>query len=250
VEAKPRYEAERKYPELVLQVGGALLDAQLACATLDAFGCRLQQVFGMAEGLVNYTRLDAELSTVRNTQGRPMSPFDEVRVVDPENPEGPALEDGIAGELQTRGPYTIRGYFDDPDSNARCFTRDGFYRTGDLVRRTADGDLIVEGRLGDRILRGGEKIAPEEVEAHLREHDRVRDAAVVGAPDAYLGQRSHAFVVLDSVTPLACAEVRLFLRQRGLAEFKLPDVLHVVTELPRTKVGKPDRRALRERLNA
>ena len=118
-----------------------------------------------------------------------------------------------------------------------------------MVRQTEQGDLIVEGRLGERILRGGEKIAPLEVEDQLREHPLVRDVALVGTPDPYLGERSHAFVALvPGELGLSTAEARAFLRARGLADFKLPDVVHVISELPRTKVGKTDRAALRAEL--
>jgi 2,3-dihydroxybenzoate-AMP ligase len=97
-------------------------------------------------------------------------------------------------------------------------------------------------------LRAGEKIAPQEVEAELQRHPDVRDVAVVGLPDPLLGEKSHAFVILvDAAQPLTTANARAFLRRRGLAEFKLPDAVHVVTELPRTKVGKTDRAALRAR---
>jgi non-ribosomal peptide synthetase component E (peptide arylation enzyme) len=119
------------------------------------------------------------------------------------------------------------------------------------VRRSAEGDLTVEGRLGERILRAGEKIAPEEVEQHIRAHPLVRDAAVVGLPDLELGQRSHAFVVLEeSGAKLTMPELRGFLRQRGLADFKLPDAVHLVDDLPRTMVGKTDKTALKKGASA
>lgn len=239
-----RYLGTRRLPELLLQVGGAKLDESLARSVVSTWGCRLQQVFGMAEGLVNYTRIDDALDLVCTTQGRPLSIYDEIRVVAPEEPDGRALAPSELGELQTRGPYTIRGYFG-AEASAESFTCDGFYRTGDLVRLRPDGYLTVEGRLGDRILRGGEKIAPLEVEDQLRRHPAVLDAALVGLPDEYLGQRSHAFVVLRDGTSLTAAEARRFLRARGLADFKLPDALHVRAELPRTKVGKLDRAQLR-----
>jgi 2,3-dihydroxybenzoate-AMP ligase len=247
-DAKERHLGARQLAELVLQVGGAKLDPALAQRIQDAFGCKLQQVFGMAEGLVNYTRLSDPDHVVDQTQGRPLSTFDELRLVDPEDPEGPPLPPGQVGELQTRGPYTIRGYYDDRAHDGRHFTRDGYYRTGDLVRFTEDGNLVVEGRLGDRILRAGEKIAPVEVEEHLCVHPSIRDAAVVGVPDEHLGQRSHAFITrVPGASGLSGADVRRFLRERGLAEFKLPDVVHTLDELPRTKVGKTDKSALRER---
>jgi 2,3-dihydroxybenzoate-AMP ligase len=246
VDSKARYLGDRRLADLTLQVGGAKLDSALASAVIESFGCRLQQVFGMAEGLVNYTRLDDPPSVVLQTQGRPLSPQDEARIVDPVDPEGPALPDDCVGELQTRGPYTIRGYFDDRANDSRHFTSDGFYRTGDLVRRLANGNWVVEGRLGDRILRGGEKIDPEQVESHLREHPSVGDAALIGIADEYLGERSLAFVTLaPGAREFSTADARSFLRARGLSEFKLPDGVHVIEELPRTKIGKTDKQALR-----
>jgi 2,3-dihydroxybenzoate-AMP ligase len=251
LDARTRYARSLELGQLTLQVGGAKLDEALARSIRSSLGCKLQQVFGMAEGLVNYTRLDARDELVLTTQGRPLSPFDEVRVVDPLHPESDPLPPGVVGELQTRGPYTFRGYYDDRANDARHFTSDGFYRTGDLVRRSAEGDLTVEGRLGERILRAGEKIAPEEVEQHIRAHPLVRDAAVVGLPDLELGQRSHAFVVLEeSRAKLTMPELRGFLRQRGLADFKLPDAVHLVDDLPRTMVGKTDKTALKKGASA
>lgn len=229
----------------LLQVGGAKLSADLAARAERAFGCELQQVFGMAEGLVNYTRRGADEQTRQHTQGRPMSEHDELRVMDPADPEGTQLQVGETGELQTRGPYTIRGYYDNPDANAQSFTRDGFYRTFDLVRLTAAGDVVVEGRIGDRILRAGEKISPDEVERELRAHPLVVEVALVGLPDPVLGQRSCAFVVTRDDSRLSLSEVRAFLRSAGLAEFKLPDLIQLCSDLPRTAVGKTDRSRLR-----
>lgn len=247
LEAKPRHLGALTLPGLTLQVGGARLDAGLARELLSGFGGRLQQVFGMAEGLVNYTRLSDSHEIVCETQGRPLSEHDEIRIVSVDDPRGAAVAPGELGELQTRGPYTICGYFDNAEADAEAFTSDGFYRTGDLVRLTASGNLSVEGRIGDRISRGGEKIAPQEIEAELRRHPSVREVALVGLPDPLLGEKSHAFVIsADSAQPLTTARARAFLRGRGLAEFKLPDAVHVLTELPLTKIGKTDRAALRK----
>ncbi|HWI73719.1 MAG TPA: AMP-binding protein, partial [Baekduia sp.] len=136
----------------LLQVGGAKLAPEAARRVGPVLGCRLQQVFGMAEGLVNYTRADDPEELVVGTQGRPISEaFDEVLVVDD---DGREVDDGALGHLLTRGPYTIRGYYDDADPES--FTVDGFYRTGDVVRRLPSGHLVVEGRAKDQINRGGE----------------------------------------------------------------------------------------------
>lgn len=225
----------------VLQVGGAKLSAEVARRVRPTLGCALQQVFGMAEGLVNYTRLDDPDEIVIETQGRPISPHDEIRVVDDEDRD---VEAGQVGHLLTRGPYTIRGYYRADAHNAKAFTRDGFYRTGDLVRVTPAGYLIVEGREKDQINRGGEKIAAEEVENHVLAHPAVRDAALVAMPDAHLGERSCAFLVARGQPPPA-REINAFLRERGVAQYKVPDRIEWLDALPATSVGKVDKKALR-----
>ncbi|MER7013769.1 (2,3-dihydroxybenzoyl)adenylate synthase [Saccharopolyspora sp. NPDC000359] len=229
----------------VLQVGGAKCSEEVARRVKPVLGATLQQVFGMAEGLVNYTRLDDPEEVVLTTQGRPISPDDEVLVVDDEdNPVPP----GQTGHLLTRGPYTIRGYYRAAEHNAKAFTPDGFYRTGDVVRLTAEGNIVVEGRAKDQINRGGEKIAAEEVENHLLAHPAVHDAAVVSMPDDYLGERSCAFVVPRGIPPKA-RELIKFVRERGLAAYKVPDRVEFVDQFPQTGVGKVSKRDLREAIS-
>jgi 2,3-dihydroxybenzoate-AMP ligase len=225
----------------LLQVGGARLLPELARRITPALGCKLQQVFGMAEGLVNYTRLDDPEAVILETQGRPLSPADELRIVDEQDRP---VAVGESGELLTRGPYTIRGYFRARDYNQRAFTADGFYRTGDIVTMTSDGNLVVTGRAKDQINRGGEKISAEELENHLLAHAAVRDVAVVAMPDAVLGERSCAFLVCSGKPP-TLRELRRFLLGRGIADFKLPDRVEPTAALPRTAVGKIDKRELR-----
>jgi 2,3-dihydroxybenzoate-AMP ligase len=150
---------------------------------------------------------------------------------------------GEPGELHTRGPYTLRGYFRAAAYNRNAFTADGFYRTGDVVRATPTGHLVVEGRVRDVINRGGEKISAEEVEDHLLAHAGVRNVAVIATPDAVLGERTCA-VVVPAEHPPSLADLAAFLRARGLAEYKIPDRLEVVDALPGTGVGKVDKRAL------
>ena len=230
----------------VLQVGGAKLASAVAERVTPTLGCRLQQVFGMAEGLVNYTRLDDGDDRVLHTQGRPISPDDEILVVDDADRPVPA---GQVGHLLTRGPYTIRGYWRADEVNATAFTPDGFYRTGDLVRVLDGGYLVVEGRAKDQINRGGEKVAAEEVEHHLLAHPAVHDAAVVAVADPYLGERTCAFVVpRPGVAAPTAPALRGFLRARGLAAYKIPDRVRLVAEFPTTGVGKTSRRELRELL--
>ncbi|WP_328954204.1 (2,3-dihydroxybenzoyl)adenylate synthase [Kitasatospora purpeofusca] len=234
----------------VLLVGGAKFSEEAARRVRPVLGCTLQQVFGMAEGLVNYTRLDDPEEVIVTTQGRPISPDDEVRVVDDEDRD---LPDGTTGHLLTRGPYTIRGYWNAPEHNTASFTADGFYRTGDLVRRTATGHLVVEGRAKDQINRGGEKVAAEEIENHLLAHPAVHDAAVVSMPDPYLGERTCAYVVLREehrARPPKSVELKRFVRQRGLADFKVPDRVEFVDAFPATGIGKVSKKDLRAAIAA
>lgn len=231
----------------VLQVGGAKLTPEAARRVVAALPVRLQQVFGMAEGLVNYTRLDDDEDTVLGTQGRPISPDDEVLVVDD---HGQPVAQGQPGYLLTRGPYTIRRYHNDESANARSFTEDGFYRTGDIVVQRASGHLIVQGRAHDHINRAGEKISAEEVEDLLLAHPQVFDVAVVSIPDEYLGERICAFVIPRQGEKPRPPEIKAWMRGRGVAAFKLPDQFVLVDAFEVTAVGKTSRKELRARLRA
>lgn len=226
---------------LAVQVGGAKLDPSLASALYERTAGKLQQVFGMAEGLVNYTRADDDVEHVLTTQGRPMSSADEIRIVDDEDQPVSA---GRVGHLLTRGPYTIRGYYAAAAHNEVSFTRDGYYRTGDLVRQLSSGHLVVEGRAKDQINRAGEKIAAEEIELLLRRTGLVTDAALVAIPDAFLGEKSCAFVC-GADSSLSLESVRAALRELGVAAYKIPDRLVWLPELPRTSIGKVNKVALR-----
>lgn len=228
----------------VLQVGGAKFMPEAARRVRPVLGCTLQQVFGMAEGLVNYTRLDDPEKIITETQGRPISPDDEVLILDD---AGNPVADGAPGNLLTRGPYTIRAYHDDPAANGRSFTDDGFYRTGDVVVRSPGGYLVVHGRATDHINRAGEKISAEEIEDHLLAHPHVFDAAVVSVPDRFLGERSCAFVIPDGEAPMP-ADIKTWMRGRDIAEFKIPDQIVFVESFKTTAVGKISRKELRAAL--
>ena len=227
----------------LLQVGGARLADEVARTVGPVLGCTLQQVFGMAEGLLNYTRLDDPEDVICTTQGRPMSEGDEVRVVDELDQDVP---DGTPGALLTRGPYTPRGYYRAAEQNARAFTADGWYRSGDIVRRRPDGNLVVEGRDKDMINRGGEKISAEEVENLAYQLPQVASVAAVSMPDATLGERVCLFAVLKPGTSLTLEDVRQSMATAGVATYKWPEHLEIVDELRTTKVGKIDKKALRE----
>ena len=239
--------AEWEQPDLsslrLVQVGGARLVADAARQLLARWGCQLQQVFGMAEGLLNYTRLDDSPELIATTQGRPLCDDDEIRVVDE---QGMPVISGQAGELLVRGPYTIRGYYRAPEHNRRAFAAGGFYRSGDRVRQLPGGELLVEGRTRDTINRHGESVAADEIEECLRAHPLVRDVTVLADAVGEQQEAIHAVVIAHS--PLTLAEMRAFLEQQQVAPFKWPDRLTLVDAFPLTPIGKINKQALAARL--
>jgi 2,3-dihydroxybenzoate-AMP ligase len=240
----PRLECTDLTSLRTLAVGGSRLNPETARRVLDAIGPVLMQVFGMAEGLLCCTRAGDPVEVIVETQGRPASAGDEIRLVDDDGKEvGP----GQVGELQCRGPYTIRGYYRAADHNRTAFTDDGFYRTGDMVRVHPSGNLVVEGRKKDLINRGGEKISAEEVENLILSHPAVLNVAVVAVPDDVLGERACACVMLRSGATLTLDQLNDFLlREKRIAKFKLPERLHVRDRFPTTAVGKISKKDLRE----
>ncbi|MDR6236203.1 (2,3-dihydroxybenzoyl)adenylate synthase [Pseudomonas oryzihabitans] len=228
----------------MVQVGGASFAEAQARRVPSELGCQLQQVFGMAEGLVNYTRLNDDPERIFTTQGCPMSPDDEVRITDE---DGHPVLDGMPGLLSTRGPYTFRGYYRSPEHNAQVFDAEGFYFSGDVVQRDAAGYLKVVGRVKDQINRGGEKIAAAEIEGLLLRHPGITHAALVAIADELMGEKSCACLVVSDpvLKPVA---LRRYLREQGVADYKLPDRFQFLDQLPLTAVGKIDKRRLREQL--
>jgi salicylate---CoA ligase len=229
-----------------LQIGSARLATELAKRVEPIFGCRLQQVYGMAEGLLCYTRLDDPDEVVESTQGRPMSAGDEIRVVDA---NGDPVPPGEMGLLETRGPYTIRGYFDAREVNAQSFSPDGWFRTGDIVRLHESGNIMVEGRSRDIINRAGEKISAEEVENHLYLLAAVQHVAVIAVPDERTGERICACVVLHPGTALDLSDIRAIFTEIGVAQYKIPAQLEILDALPLTPARKIDKKTLRERFS-
>jgi mycobactin salicyl-AMP ligase len=230
----------------LLQVGGAKLEAIDAQRVRQTLTPGLQQVFGMAEGLLNYTRPGDPPDVVDHTQGRPLCADDELRIVDD---AGEPVPTGAEGELLVRGPYTFNGYFRAEEANATCFDPEGFYRSGDLVRQRADGNLEVTGRVKDVIHRGGETVPAADLEEHLRTHPSISSAAAVALPDPYLGEKICAAVVFSG-SPVTLTELHAYLDRRGVARHARPDVLSAMTSLPTTPVGKIDKKAIARQLQS
>ncbi len=229
-----------------LMNGGAKLVPELRKRVEERFGCIFMESFGTGEGLLCKTRPGDPEPIRLHSAGQPVSPDDEIRIVDA---EGRDVRDGEAGELLARGPYTIRGYYNAPDANRQAFTEDGFYRMGDIVRRV-DGYLYVEGRKKDLINRGGEKISCEEVENYILAHPAVQAVCVVAMPDDTYGEKGCAFVITEPGHRLDFEELKNFLIGRNIARFKLPERLELVEEFPISPAGKILRRELRAKIAA
>ncbi len=230
----------------VVNTGGQRLQPEVKRRTEELIpGCKVQEVFGMAEGLLSFVRLDDPDEVRIETVGRPVCPDDEIRLVDDEGREVP---DGEIGELTCRGPYTLRGYFRAPEHNARAFTPDGFYKTGDLMRRHPSGNYMVEGRKKDLINRGGEKISAEEVENLILSHPAVHNAACVPMPDPILGERTCAFIIPKPGARPRLEELVRFLTEMGLAKYKLPERVELVEDFPLSPFGKVSKQMLTKRI--
>jgi 2,3-dihydroxybenzoate-AMP ligase len=188
------------------------------------------------------TRLDDAEELLIESSGAPVCDEDEIRVVDD---AGHDVPDGEPGELVTRGPYTIRGYYRAPEKNAEAFLPGGWYRMGDIVRKQGR-HVFTEGRRKDMINRGGEKISCEEVENLILAHPHVRSAVLVAMPDPVFGEKACACVVPQAGQTLSFADLVAFLRAQQIAAFKLPERLELFEELPVSPEGQILKRELRD----
>jgi 2,3-dihydroxybenzoate-AMP ligase len=233
---------------VAIQSGGQRLQPEVRIRTKELIpNVFVQENFGMAEGMLMFVRFDDPDDVRLETVGLPVSPDDEVRLVDDDDNE---VAFGEVGEFLARGPYTLRGYYGVPEYNARAFTTDGFYRSGDLMRQHPSGRYMVEGRKKDLINRGGEKISAEEIENLILQHPAVQNVACVGMPDPVLGERMCACVILRAGQQLRFEELVQFLSDKEIAKFKLPERVEVLDDFPVSTFGKVSKKALVEMLAA
>jgi len=230
----------------VIQSGGQRLQPEVRRRTKELIpSVTVQENFGMAEGMLMFVRFDDPAEVRMETVGRPVSPDDEVRLVDDDDNE---VAPGEVGEFLARGPYTLRGYYGVPEYNARAFTTDGFYRSGDLMRRHPSGNYMVEGRKKDLINRGGEKISAEEIENLILMHPAVQNIACVPMADPVLGERMCACVILRQGAALTLQELVAFLMNEEIAKHKLPERLDILDDFPLSPFGKVSKKDLTERI--
>lgn len=200
----------------------------------------------MSEGMLFFVRRGDPDDVRLETVGRPISPDDEVRLLDDDDNE---VAVGEVGELCVRGPYTLRGYYGAAEHNKKAFTSDGFYRSGDLMRQHPSGNYMVEGRKKDLINRGGEKISAEEIENLILQHPAVQNVACIPVPDPKLGERMCACVIAQKGRDLTLDDLVKFLAAKEIAKFKLPERLQLMTEFPLSTFGKVSKKALAEMIS-
>jgi len=227
----------------VVITGGASAAIETIRGFRQNFTAYLIELYGMLEtGFQSYTRFGDDPEYVSGTVGRACGAI-RLRIVDADHRD---VAFGEIGELSTLGPSVHLGYLNNAEANAQSFTPDGWFRSGDLGRYIdRDGNIQITGRSKEIINRGGKKFFPREVEEILYTHPKVLHAALVGLPDARLGERNCLCVVPKDAADIELDEMVSFLKGQ-VADYKLPEVLVRFDELPMTGTGKLQRHVLRE----
>lgn len=222
--------------------GGAPMPAELRDKFVAATGASLVEGYGLTEsaGVVSTNPYDGPVKA--GTIGQPL-PATQLRLVDKENPMQRA-PDGEPGELVVKGPQIMRGYWNRPEADKDSFTEDGWLRTGDVATIDGDGYVRIVDRLKDMIAVGGFKVYPSVIEAHLYEHPAVKEAIVLGVPDAYRGEAPKAFVTLEDGFDISGDALTAWLNPL-LGKHERVNAVEVRASLPKTMIGKLDRKALR-----
>jgi acyl-CoA synthetase (AMP-forming)/AMP-acid ligase II len=228
----------------VIITGGASCPIE----TIREFRARMHghliELYGMLEtGFHTYTRLEDDPEAVTGTVGTVSSGLG-LRLIDESGRDVPA---GAVGEIAAQGPSVHLGYHKNPSANAELFTADGWFRTGDLGQLDPAGNVKIVGRLKEMINRGGKKFFPREIEEILYTHPKILHAAIVGIPDARLGERNCLCVIPRPGQTLTLDEAVGYLRD-GVATYKLPETIEVFDELPFTPTGKIQRHVLVRRV--
>ena len=222
--------------------GGAPVPGSIVRQAVEVLGCTLQTVFGQGESsLQTLTDLADPVDRVASSDGKAVAGT-EVYIFDEDGVEVPRSTEG---EICSKGPAVMLGYWRDPERTTESFTSDGYFRSGDLGWMDDDGYIRVTGRKKDIIIRGGTNISPSEIEGMILELPVVTDVAVVAMPDRILGERACAFVVLADGATLSLDDVTSFLKERKIAMQKLPERLEIRAELPHNITGKVEKYKLR-----
>ncbi|KTE78883.1 long-chain-fatty-acid--CoA ligase [Sphingopyxis sp. A083] len=222
--------------------GGAPMPAELREKFVAATGASLVEGYGLTESAGVVATNPYEGPVKAGTIGQPI-PATHIRLLDKEDPAKDAPE-GEPGELAVRGPQIMRGYWNRPDADQDSFTADGWLRTGDVATIDADGYIRIVDRLKDMIAVGGFKVYPSEIEHKLYQHPAVKEAIVLGVPDPYRGEHPKAFVTLEEGYDVSGDALAAWLNPQ-LGKHERVSAVEVRDHLPKTMIGKLDRKALR-----
>ena len=242
----------------VITYGAAPMPLEVIKKAISLFpGVSFINAFGQTETASTITTVGPEDHIIRGDEdekekekklkrlssiGKPMSDV-EMKVV---NEDGSELPLGEVGEIIARGPRVMTGYWKDKEKTEKTIDKDGWVHTGDMGYVDKDGYFFLAGRATDMIIRGGENISPEEVEAVLRTYPKIEDVVVIGVPDEEWGEQPRAVVVLKPGETATPEEIIEYCRAK-IAGFKRPRSVVFVAELPRNPMGKILKRELREK---
>lgn len=204
-----------------------------------AKGLPFKEGYGMTEAGPNNFYIDPrDAARKRGSVGRPMI-CNRIRIMNEHGEEAVADE---VGEIQISGKHLFEAYWNNPEATAHACS-EGWFHTGDLARCDAEGFYYIVGRKKDMIITGGENVYPLEVEHHLQQHPAIAEAAVIGLPHAKWGESVTAVVVLKDGCEVSCEELQAYCASH-IGKYKVPKTILFAAELPRTPVGKIDKKSL------
>jgi acyl-CoA synthetase (AMP-forming)/AMP-acid ligase II len=237
--ASQEYPQSSPIPLRFIRSCSAPLDEELAAATAATFRAPMIGAYGMTESCHQLASNPLPVNGPNKPLSVGLPTAVEIRIVGDGGREAPS---GGVGEVWVRGATVSSGYLNNPEANAASFV-DGWYRSGDLGNKDEDGYIFLRGRLKEMINRGGEKIAPGDIDAVLLSHPKVLEAASFGEADTMYGERVEAAVILRQGGQATESELQEYCRTR-LGAFEVPQRIHIVANFPRTAKGSADRRAL------
>ena len=224
-------------------ITGSPLVYQDAVEIEERLHCPVVQTYGTVDfGGIGAASIDDFREVRVLTVGRPFE-GNEVKLVDESGREVPK---GETGEIVVRGPASGAGFYNDLQATKEAFTEDGWFSTGDLGKWDQQGNLMLVGRKKDVIIRGGQNIYPVEIEKLLVTHPKVLDAALIGMPDPVMSEIACAYIVPKPGEQFTFDEMASFLREKGIASYKLPERLELLDKMPMVADVKVDKKVLRE----
>jgi non-ribosomal peptide synthetase component E (peptide arylation enzyme) len=228
----------------IVKYGGAALPYDQGLKVWEKFKRPVLPAYGgLDAGTMCSSFVETPREALLRTVGKPLDGA-EIKLVDENNME---VALGEVGEVVVRGPHCQPGYYKNPEATEEVW-QNGWFRTGDLASFDAEGRLTIRGRRKDMIIRGGQNIYPLEIESILLKHPKVLKATVVGMPDPEMGEKACAVVVLKPGEKFSLPEMIFFMKDQGIASFKIPERLEIVDDLPLAGGMKVDKKRLRQEI--